>query len=105
VEFGCGLGYVTRWAASEGAHATGIDLNEDHLMVATELAQEAGLKTAHFRPANVYEPGLEPDSVDVSYSRWLMVHLKNPVGARDPCVFEAGRSDGVRGSGCECRVC
>jgi hypothetical protein len=28
VEFGCGLGYVTRWAASEGAHATGIDLNE-----------------------------------------------------------------------------
>src|SRR5215467_14998277 len=38
VEFGCGLGYVTRWAASEGAHATGIDLNEDHLAVATELA-------------------------------------------------------------------
>ena len=81
VEFGCGLGYVTRWAASEGAHATGIDLNEDHLMVAAELAQEAGLKTAHFRSANVYDPGLEPDSVDVSYSRWLMVHLKNPVDA------------------------
>src|SRR5262249_50234287 len=43
VEFGCGLGYVTRWAASLGAHATGIDLNEDNLAVATELAQEAGL--------------------------------------------------------------
>ena len=25
VEFGCGLGYVTRWAASLGADATGID--------------------------------------------------------------------------------
>jgi predicted O-methyltransferase YrrM len=41
VEFGWGLGYVTRWAASEGADATGIDLNEDHLAVATELAREA----------------------------------------------------------------
>jgi SAM-dependent methyltransferase len=46
VEFGCGLGYVTRWAASEGAHSTGIDLNEDHLAAATELAHQAGLKTA-----------------------------------------------------------
>src|SRR6516165_11855097 len=67
VEFGCGLGYVTRWAASEGAHATGIDLNEDHLMVATALADEAGLTTAEFRSANIYEPGLKPNSVDVSY--------------------------------------
>jgi 2-polyprenyl-3-methyl-5-hydroxy-6-metoxy-1,4-benzoquinol methylase len=75
VEFGCGLGYVTRWASSEGAHATGIDLNEDNLRVATELAHEAGLKTAEFRSANIYEPGLKPDRVDVSYSRWLMVHL------------------------------
>jgi SAM-dependent methyltransferase len=81
VEFGCGLGYVTRWAASEGAHATGIDLNEDHLAVATELAHEAGLKTAHFRLANIYEPGLETESIDVSYSRWLMVHLNRPVDA------------------------
>ena len=46
VEFGCGLGYVTRWAASEGANATGIDLNKDHLTVASELAHETGLKNA-----------------------------------------------------------
>jgi SAM-dependent methyltransferase len=81
VEFGCGLGYVTRWAASEGAHATGIDLNEDNLAVATDMAREAGLKTAEFRSANIYEPGLPPESVDVSYSRWLMVHLNRPVDA------------------------
>ena len=81
VEFGCGLGYVTRWAASEGAHATGIDLNEEQVAVAGELAREAGLKTAQFRTGNIYEPGLEPESVDVSYSRWLMVHLNRPVEA------------------------
>lgn len=81
VEFGCGLGYVTRWAASQGAHATGIDLNEDHIAVATELSHKAGLKAAHFRLANIYEPGLEPESIDVSYSRWLMVHLNRPEDA------------------------
>ena len=69
VEFGYGLSYLTRWAASEGAHATGIDLIEDHLAVAGELAHEAGLKTAKFLCANVYQPGLELESVDVSYSR------------------------------------
>ncbi len=81
VEFGCGLGYVTRWAASLGADATGVDLNEDNLAVAAQLAQEIGLKNARFVSANIYEPGLEPESVDVAYSRWLMVHLNKPVEA------------------------
>jgi SAM-dependent methyltransferase len=81
VEFGCGLGYVTRWAASQGAHAIGIDVNEDQVAVARELAREAGLKTAQFRSGNIYEPGLDRDSMDVSYSRWLMVHLNKPVQA------------------------
>src|SRR5215475_4441612 len=94
VEFGCGLGYVTRWAASEGAHATGIDLNEDHLVVATGLARDAGLKTAQFRSANIYEPGLEPESVDVSYSRWLMVHLNRPVDAMR-AIYAALKPGGV----------
>jgi SAM-dependent methyltransferase len=51
------------------------------MAVAAELAHEAGLKTVQFRSANIYEPGLEPESVDVSYSRWLMVHLNRPVDA------------------------
>jgi len=40
VEFGCGLGYVTRWAASEGARATGIDASEEQVAVAGRLARE-----------------------------------------------------------------
>ena len=80
VEFGCGLGYVTRWAAGQGAHATGIDLNPEQVAVADGLAREAGLQTAQFRRGSVYEPCLEP-GVDMSYSRWLMVHLNKPVEA------------------------
>jgi ubiquinone/menaquinone biosynthesis C-methylase UbiE len=81
VDCGCGRGYVTRWAASLGADATGIDLNEENLAVSAQLAQEVGLKNARFVSANIYEPGLEPESVDVAYSRWLMVHLNKPVEA------------------------
>ena len=49
VEFGCGLGYVTQWAAREGAHATGIDLNEDQVAAAGELRGKPHLQTAQFR--------------------------------------------------------
>ena len=94
VEFGCGLGYVTRWAASEGAHATGIDLNEDNIAVATELARRAGLETAQFRSADIYQPGIEPESLDVSYSRWLMVHLIRPVDAMRT-IYAALKPGGV----------
>src|SRR5207247_7435261 len=39
VEFGCGLGYVTRWATSVGADALGIDLSADQIAEATGLAE------------------------------------------------------------------
>jgi len=94
VEFGCGLGYVTRWAATEGAQATGIDLNEEQVAAAQDLARHADLKNAHFRTSSVYEPAIEPDSIDVSYSRWLMVHLNRPVDAMR-AIHAALRPGGV----------
>jgi SAM-dependent methyltransferase len=81
VEFGCGLGYVTRWAATEGARATGLDVNEEQVRASQALADSEGLSNAEFRTANIYEPGFDPDSVDVAYCRWLMVHLNRPVEA------------------------
>jgi len=94
VEFGCGLGYVARWAAVQGAHVTGIDLNPEQVTVANDLAREAGLHAAHFRVANVYEAELEPDSTDMSYSRWLMVHLSKPVEAMR-AIYAALKPGGV----------
>lgn len=80
-EFGCGLGSVTRWAAAEGATATGIDVNAEQVQVCQDLARDAGLRNVQFRTGNVYEPGFEPGTLDISYSRWLMVHLTRPVDA------------------------
>lgn len=94
VEFGCGLGYVTRWAATQGAHALGIDLSQDQVAAATELAQEAAIANAEFRSASVYDPGLEPDTFDVSYSRWLLVHLQQPVDAMRS-IYRALKPGGV----------
>jgi SAM-dependent methyltransferase len=77
VEFGCGLGYVTRWATSVGADALGIDLSADQIAEARDLADG----TTEFRVGSVYEHGLPPESFDVSYSRWLLIHLNQPVDA------------------------
>ena len=77
VEFGCGLGYVTRWASSVGADALGIDLSADQIAEARDLAEG---KT-EFRVGSVYDHGLPRESFDVSYSRWLLMHLNQPVDA------------------------
>ncbi len=94
VEFGCGLGYVSRWAAGAGSRATGIDLNPEQVAVAGDLAREAGLKSAEFRVGSVYEPDFAADSVDVSYSRWLMVHLSRPVEAMQ-AIYKTLKPGGV----------
>ena len=81
VEFGCGLGYVSRWAAAEGARATGIDVNDEQIAACRKLAAAEGLDVIEFRTGNIYEPEFQPGSVDVAYCRWLMVHLNRPVDA------------------------
>ena len=94
VEFGCGLGYVTRWAATQGAAATGIDVNEEQIVAAQALTREAVVDHVEFRSGSVYEPALEPGSIDVSYSRWLMVHLQRPADAMR-AIYAALKPGGV----------
>jgi SAM-dependent methyltransferase len=94
VEFGCGLGYVTRWAATQGAAVTGIDASEEQIAAAQALTREAVVDRVEFRAGSVYEPQVEAGSVDVSYSRWLMVHLQRPVDAMR-AIYGALKPGGV----------
>ena len=55
--------------------------NEDQILASQKLAAENGLGHANFRRASVYEPNLLPQSLDIAYCRWLMVHLNRPVDA------------------------
>jgi len=93
VEFGCGLGYVTRWAASQGADATGIDVNDEQVNASIALAKDEGVKAA-FRTGSVYEPDFEPNSIEFAYCRWLMVHLNRPVDAMR-AIFSILKPGGV----------
>jgi SAM-dependent methyltransferase len=81
VEFGCGLGSVSLWAAAQGAHATGIDVNDEQIAACRKLAAAEGLDDIEFRTGDIYEPEFQPGSVDVAYCRWLMIHLNRPVDA------------------------
>jgi len=94
VELGCGLGFVTRWAATQGATATGIDVNDEQIAAAEALTREAVTDRVEFRAGSVYEPGLDAGSVDLTYSRWLMVHLQRPVEAMR-AIYAALKPGGV----------
>ncbi len=93
VELGCGMGYVTRWAAEQGAIATGLDVDEDQVRAATDLI-EPGKTNVSFRAADIYDPDLEPGSIDVAYCRWLLVHLNRPVEALR-VIYRALKPGGV----------
>jgi SAM-dependent methyltransferase len=93
VEFGCGMGYVARWAAELGAVATGIDVNEEQVRAATALVGP-GVTNVSFRAADIYDPDLEPDSIDVAYCRWLLVHLNRPIEALR-VIYKALKPGGV----------
>ncbi len=81
IEFGCGLGYVSRWAASLGAHVTAVDLSKEHLGEAQRLCSESAHQDIRWTNANIYDHGLPAATFDYAYVRWLLVHLRKPVDA------------------------
>jgi len=81
VEFGCGLGFVARWAARRALSVTAVDLSDEHLKEAQRLAESDGLTNIEFLNRNIYAHGLPGDTFDFSCSRWVLMHLKQPVEA------------------------
>jgi ubiquinone/menaquinone biosynthesis C-methylase UbiE len=93
-EFGCGLGYVARWAATQAAHVTALDLSEEHLAEARRMAEASNLSNIEFIHASIHEHGLPAASFDYAYSRWILVHLARPVDAMRK-VHEALKPGGI----------
>ncbi|MEO8050667.1 MAG: methyltransferase domain-containing protein [Acidobacteriota bacterium] len=81
LEVGCGLGYVSRWAATRAAHVTALDLSDEHLAEARRMAEAAGLRNIEWRNANIYDHGLPEKTFDYTYNRWILVHLNRPIDA------------------------
>jgi ubiquinone/menaquinone biosynthesis C-methylase UbiE len=93
-EFGCGLGYVARWAATQAAHVTAIDLNDEHLSEARRLADASNLRNIEFIHASIYENGVPPASFDYAFSRWILVHLNRPADVMRK-VYEVLKPGGI----------
>ena len=79
VEFACGLGYISRWASSQGAVVTGVDLSEERIDEARALAAKDGIDNLEFRQADIYDHDLPRNSTDFAYCRFVLVHLSRPL--------------------------
>jgi SAM-dependent methyltransferase len=81
-DVGCGVGTVTALLAElvgpEG-HVVGIDASGAQLAQAHERL--AGGTNASFVEASATDTGLPPDSFDLVYCRFLLIHLADPEGA------------------------
>src|SRR5262245_43231173 len=76
-DVGCGVGMVTALLAElvgpEG-HVVGIDASGEQLAEARERL-EAAAANASFVEASATDAGLLPDSFDLVYCRFLLIHL------------------------------
>ena len=81
VEFGCGLGSVCRWVASQGATAIGIDLSAARIDAAAGLARDEAVTGIEFNVGDVYNGDPRSREVDLVYCRFLLSHLSEPVEA------------------------
>jgi SAM-dependent methyltransferase len=80
-DFGCGVGVVSRMLAGmvgPSGSVTGIDVNGQQVEQARELCASDGLTNTSFVEASACETGLPPNSFDVAYCRFLLLHLPDP---------------------------
>jgi ubiquinone/menaquinone biosynthesis C-methylase UbiE len=77
LDVGCGTGAVTRILAERVSpgKVLGIDLSEERLSVARDLAKEQGVSNVEYMRAEVSELDLKERSFDLVYSRFLFQYL------------------------------
>ena len=82
LDVGCGTGAVTRILAERVSpgKVIGIDLSEERLSVARELARERGVSNVEYIRADVRDLGLEEEKFDLTYSRCLFQYLPGKAG-------------------------
>jgi ubiquinone/menaquinone biosynthesis C-methylase UbiE len=83
LDVGCGPGSITVGLAQRvpAGHVTGVDVVEDVLEQARELAGDSGLGNLTFETGDVYALGYEDDRFDVAYAHQVLQHLTDPVRA------------------------
>ncbi len=83
-DIGCGVGILACWLAEQvgpEGEVIGVDISAGQVAVAQQTAQAAGLKNIRFVNAGAYATGLERESFDLVYSRFMLMHIQRPADA------------------------
>lgn len=83
-DIGCGAGMVAVWMAERlgsRGFVTGVDVSDDQLAVARSRCARMKLQNIKFWTSSAYDTGLERETFDVVYSRFLTCHLQRPQDA------------------------
>jgi SAM-dependent methyltransferase len=84
LDIGCGTGRTTlelARQASEGGAARGVDIAEEMLVRARELADELGVGNASFTPADAQVDDLGAATYEAAFSRFGIMFFTDPVAA------------------------
>jgi ubiquinone/menaquinone biosynthesis C-methylase UbiE len=84
LEVGCGTGAMTCWLAQQvGANGrvVAVDQSEEQLQITRENVQAARLANVSYAVLSATELNQLNKKFDLIYSRWLLMHLPNPLAA------------------------
>ena len=82
VDFGCGVGAVSRMLAEivgPSGSVVGVDVDQAQLKEAANWCAGGGLRNCSFIAASAESTGLPRNSFDLVYCRFLLLHLPDPV--------------------------
>jgi SAM-dependent methyltransferase len=80
-DIGCGVGIISCWLAEQvgpGSEVVGVDISAEQVATAQATAKAAGMQNVRFVQAGAYETGLERESFDLVFSRFMLMHIQRP---------------------------
>lgn len=83
-DIGCGVGTVSRLLAGmvgESGNVSAIDISAEQVAKAQARTSEQGIGNITYHTANAYETGLPSSDYDLVFSRFVLMHLKEPLAA------------------------
>ena len=83
-DIGCGIGTVACWMAGhvgEAGAVVGVDVSAEQVATARRRAEAAEVGNVTFTVAGAYDTGLEANTFDLVFCRFVLMHLQRPADA------------------------
>jgi ubiquinone/menaquinone biosynthesis C-methylase UbiE len=80
-DIGCGIGVLSCWMAGQGTEVVGVDVSAGQIEQARLAAEREGIGNVQFVCAGAYATGLESETFDLVFSRFLLMHVQRPAAS------------------------